>query len=191
MSTWVSFVNLGLHHILNPAATDHILFLLALVAGYRLADWRHLVAVTTAFTVGHSATLALAAMGLLRLPETWVEFLIPVTIVLTALANMVRLGRKPTGTASLVAAGVFGLIHGAGFANYLTQMFAGEVLVPLFGFNVGIELGQICLLGVGIAGLTIIDRLLRTAGGMPIRVAGASVVAGGWAAMIAVNRWPA
>ena len=190
MSTWQSFLNLGLHHILNPEATDHILFLLALVAAYRIADWRHLVGVTTAFTLGHSATLGLAAAGALQLPERWVEFLIPVTIVLTAGANLARLGRRPGGTAGLMAAAAFGLIHGAGFANYLTRMFAGEILVPLFGFNVGIEVGQIVLLAAGMAGLALLDRLLRVAGGMPMRVVAASVVAGIWAATIAAARWP-
>lgn len=191
MSTWLSFVNLGLHHILNPEATDHILFLLALVAAYRVADWRHLLAVTTAFTIGHSATLALAAAGLLRLPEAWIEFLIPVTIVLTAATNLARIRHRPAGAASLIAAGVFGLIHGAGFANYLVQMFAGEILVPLFGFNVGIEAGQIVLLTAGIVLLTLLDRVLRAAGGIRLRVASASVVAGLWAVLMAAERWPA
>ena len=108
--------------------------------------------VITAFTVGHSITLALAVTGTLRLPTALIEFLIPVTIVATGLENILvrRRERAPLGGGYRpVFAGVFGLVHGAGFANYLQSLFVGSIVVPLLGFNVGIELGQLVVLGTG------------------------------------------
>ena len=121
MSEFLSFVELGFRHITDLAATDHILFLLALAAIYRPRDWRSALWVITAFTVGHSVTLALAVTGAIRLPTQLIEFLIPVTILATCIENIVVRDR---GTAPLsgryrpVFAGVFGLVHGAGFANH-------------------------------------------------------------------------
>jgi hypothetical protein len=107
----------------------------------------------SAFTVGHSVTLALAVTGAFVFPTPLVEFLIPVTIVATGLENILvreRTRARWHGRYRAVFAGVFGLVHGAGFANYLRSLFTGSIAVPLFGFNVGIELGQIVvLLGAG------------------------------------------
>ena len=163
MSELLAFVRLGFHHITDPEALDHILFLLALAAIYRGRDWRDSLWVITAFTVGHSITLALAVTGALRLPTPLIEFLIPVTIVVTGVENIVvrRRDRAPLrGRYRPVFAGAFGLVHGAGFANYLTSLFTGSIVLPLFGFNVGIELGQVAVLGVAGATLVMLDRLL-------------------------------
>lgn len=163
MSELVTFMHLGFRHITDLAALDHILFLLALAAIYRGRDWRDSLWVITAFTVGHSVTLALAVTGALRLPTPLIEFLIPVTIVVTGVENIVvrRRERAPLrGGYRPVFAGVFGLVHGAGFANYLQSLFTGSIAVPLLGFNLGIELGQLVVLslaGVALAGL---DRAL-------------------------------
>jgi hypothetical protein len=163
VSEFLSFVHLGFSHIVNPEALDHILFLLALAAIYQGRDWRDSLWVISAFTVGHSITLALAATGTLLIPQRLTEFLIPLTIVATGVENIVVRSRAQASTRSRyrpLFAGVFGLVHGAGFASYLQQLFIGSVVVPLFGFNVGIELGQLLVLGLAGAGLGGFDRLL-------------------------------
>jgi hypothetical protein len=154
---------MGFRHIADPAALDHVLFLLALAAIYRGRDWRAAVWVVTAFTVGHSLTLALAASGAVALPTDVIEFLIPVTIAATGIENLAVRDRRtapPGGRYRPVFAGVFGLVHGAGFANYLRSLFSGSIVVPLFGFNAGIELGQLLILAVAAVVLSGVDRLL-------------------------------
>jgi hypothetical protein len=163
VSDLTTFINLGFHHIVNPEALDHILFLVALAAVYRREDWRDALWVVTAFTVGHSITLALAVTGALVMPTRLIEFLIPITIVVTALENIAVRTRRVTpwhGRYRAVFTGVFGLVHGAGFANYLRSLFDGSIVVPLFGFNVGIELGQILVLGLAAVLLAVVDRIL-------------------------------
>jgi HupE / UreJ protein len=157
-----TFVHLGFDHIVNPEALDHILFLLALAAIYRRTDWRDSLWVITAFTIGHSITLALAVTGALRVPTPLIEFLIPLTIVVTGLENILirNRARAPLGGYRPAFAGVFGLVHGAGFANYLQSLFMGSIALPLFGFNLGIELGQLLVLGLAAVLLAGLDRLL-------------------------------
>jgi hypothetical protein len=162
VSDFLSFVHLGFNHIVSPEALDHILFLLALAAIYQGRDWRDSLWVISAFTVGHSTTLALAATGTLLIPQRLTEFLIPLTIVATGVENIVVRARARPATRSRyrpLFAGVFGLVHGAGFASYLQQLFIGSVVVPLFGFNMGIELGQLVVLAAVGAGLAAFDRL--------------------------------
>jgi HupE/UreJ protein len=164
MSELLAFIRLGFHHITDPEALDHMLFLLALAAIYRGRDWRESLWVISAFTVGHSITLALAVTGALRLPTPLIEFLIPVTIVATGIENIVVRRRDQAPLRDRyrpVFAGVFGLVHGAGFANYLTSLFTGSIALPLFGFNVGIELGQLVVLALAGLGLAALDRLLE------------------------------
>ena len=189
MSDLVAFVQLGFHHIADPAALDHVLFLLALAAIYRGRDWRSAVWVVTAFTGGHSVTLALAVTGALRLPTPVIEFLIPVTIVATGIENLLIRDRAsaPWGRRYRpVFAGVFGLVHGAGFANYLRDFFSGSIAVPLLGFNLGIELGQLLILAA--AGLTLaaLDLVL----GHRVRVVAVSAMVVIVAATMAVERTP-
>jgi len=163
MSELTTYMTLGFRHITDPNGADHILFLLVLAAIYRLKEWRGILGVVTAFTVGHSLTLALAVTGWLRLPTPIIEFLIPVTIVLTALENIVV---QDSGHASRrrkyrpIFAAMFGLVHGAGFANYLQSLFVERIAVPLFGFNVGIELGQLVVLLMAFVGFVALDGLL-------------------------------
>ena len=163
MSQLTTYIALGFRHITDPNGADHILFLLVLAAIYRLKEWRGIVAVVTAFTIGHSLTLALAVAGWLRLPTALIEFLIPVTIVLTALENIVVRDRGDSKRMRYrpVFAAMFGLVHGAGFANYLQRLFVEDIAVPLFGFNVGIEMGQIVVLAVAFVGFLALDRVLN------------------------------
>jgi hydrogenase/urease accessory protein HupE len=160
MSDFLTYVQLGFRHIVDLEGADHMLFLLALAAIYRWRDARSAIWVITAFTIGHSVTLALAVTRTLQLPSSLIEFLIPVTIVVTGLENLSvsserRAARR--GWYRPLIAGVFGLVHGAGFANYLNALFIDRIALPLFGFNVGIELGQLLILVIAAGVLTAVD----------------------------------
>jgi hypothetical protein len=160
MSELLSFAQLGVRHILDLEALDHVLFLVALAAVYRFRDLRAVLWVVTAFTLGHSLTLALAVTGALELPSALVEFLIPVTIVITGIENVVVSDRTRApwgGRYRPVFAGVFGLVHGAGFATYLKALFVEQIAVPLLGFNLGIEVGQLVVLAAAGLCLAVID----------------------------------
>ncbi len=200
MSELQLFVALGFRHIVDLAAMDHILFLCALAAIYRLRDWRDSLWVVSAFTAGHSVTLALAVTGLLALPARLIEFLIPVTIVATCLENLVVHDRARApwgGRYRPVFAGVFGLVHGAGFATYLRSLFVTPIALPLFGFNVGIELGQLVVLALAAGALALMDTLiagLRPHGGdlsrLRLRAVSVSLVVALVATRWAVERSP-
>lgn len=162
MSEFQAFTLLGFRHIVSPDAMDHLLFLLALAAMYRFRDWRPLFWAVSAFTVGHSITLALAATNVLAIPARFIETLIPVTIVATALANLLSLRVRQTARVTRTRIGLvgfFGLIHGAGFANYLRELFMQSIAVPLAGFNVGIEIGQLAVIAVLWAALAFVDHV--------------------------------
>ena len=166
MSELLTFMQLGFRHIVNLEAMDHILFLLALAAIYRPRDWRSALWVVTAFTVGHSITLALAVTGAVVLPIKLIEFLIPVTIVATCIENIIVRDRAsaPLGRRYRpMFAAVFGLVHGAGFADYLRNLFVDRIALPLFGFNVGIELGQILVLAFAAVFILAADRAIQYA----------------------------
>jgi hypothetical protein len=152
MSEFLTFLRLGAGHITAPGAADHILFLVALAAVYRFRDWRHALWTVSAFTVGHTVSLGMAVADVVSLPSALIEFLIPVTIVVTCVENIFAAQRERTRRHWYrpILAGVFGLIHGAGFANYLRELFVENIGVPLLGFNVGIELGQLLVIS-GIA----------------------------------------
>lgn len=140
------YFGLGWEHIISTDALDHQLFIAALAAIYLLKDWRQVLILVTAFTIGHSVTLALSVLDIVRFPTNWVEFLIPVTIVITAFSNLFQ--KKFTSRSvriNYVLALFFGLIHGMGFANTLRFMLAKDQNMgwSLFGFNLGLEAGQI------------------------------------------------
>lgn len=191
MSDFVAFLRLGFHHITELSAFDHLLFLVALVAPYRLRDWRHLLGVASAFTVGHSITLGLVVTDTVRLPTALIEFLIPLTIIAAGIENLRHAGERPSGWVRPVLAAGFGLIHGAGFATFLREMFTGAVALPLFAFNVGIELGQVTVLVAALALLTGVDRAVErtpSARGVALRAAATSLVAVVCAAAMAIQR---
>ena len=148
MQDFLFYLNLGWEHIISLDALDHQLFVLALIAIYSYSDWKKILVLITAFTIGHSVTLALSILDIVRLPSDWVEFLIPLTIFLTALGNILMKNKKQSGNkTNYYLALFFGLIHGLGFANTARVMIAKSqsIAVPLFGFNVGLELGQIVI----------------------------------------------
>ena len=193
MSELFSYASMGFRHITDLAALDHLLFLVALVAPYRLRDWRHLVLVATAFTIGHSLTLALVVTRIVTLPTTVIEFLIPVTIVAAALENLRRGGAPRIGWRRAALAGSFGLIHGAGFANFLRTMFDGPIVLPLLSFNTGIELGQLLIISATLVLFTAADKIVAVrlpAQSHRIRAATASVIVAAWALAMAAGRVP-
>ena len=148
MSTFSLYFNLGLTHILDINGYDHILFVIALCAIYLPRDWRKILVIVTAFTIGHSITLALATLQLIHLNPALIEFLIPVTIFVTALSNILKKQQNLNpGKVQInyAFALFFGLIHGMGFSNYLRSLLGKEesIVVQLFAFNLGLELGQI------------------------------------------------
>ena len=156
MSVFETYFHLGFLHICTPRAADHLTFLLALCAPYVLNDWRRVLALVTSFTVGHSLTLALATLGLMHFQPALIEALIPVTIMVTALANLRGAGQPIFRRAPVFAAVpnllalAFGLVHGLGFSNYLRALLgpSRRPIAELFAFNVGVELGQILVVSV-------------------------------------------
>ncbi len=193
MQELLTFLQLGFRHITDTGAMDHILFLLALAAIYRMRDWRNALWVVSAFTVGHSITLGLAVTGAIRLPTALIEFLIPVTIVATCIENIIVTDRTRApwgGRYRPLFAGVFGLVHGAGFANYLRDLFQDHVALPLLGFNIGIELGQIAVLSVAAIALFGVDRAIaatrRRSGNQVLRV---RILAISTIVLIVATRW--
>lgn len=146
MTDFLFYLKLGWEHIISLDALDHQLFVLVLVAVYTYYDWRKILVLVTAFTIGHSVTLALSVLDIVRISADWVEFLIPLTILITA-ADNIFMRNKQTSLMRLnyYLALVFGLIHGMGFANTARLMMAQEqnIFTPLLGFNIGLELGQV------------------------------------------------
>ncbi|HZV68194.1 MAG TPA: HupE/UreJ family protein [Saprospiraceae bacterium] len=153
------YLRLGIDHILNVNALDHIVFLIALCAVYSVTDWRRILILVTAFTIGHSITLALSALDIISINADLVEILIPVTILLTALQN-IFIKPKPDQRwrPNYFLALFFGFIHGMGFSNYF-KAFAeskDDLVLQLFGFNVGVEIGQLCI----VSGILMINFLI-------------------------------
>lgn len=153
MQDFLFYLQLGWEHIISKDALDHQLFILALIAIFSFRDWKKVLILVTAFTIGHSLTLVLSALDVFRFPSDWVEFLIPCTIVFTALDNIIfSKNEKKLIQLNYYLALIFGLIHGMGFANSVRMMLASEqdITLPLFGFNVGLELGQIVVVAIAL-----------------------------------------
>ena len=153
MQDFLFYLQLGWEHIISKDALDHQLFILALIAIFSFRDWKKVLILVTAFTIGHSLTLVLSALDVFRFPSDWVEFLIPCIIVFTALDNIIfSKNEKKLIQLNYYLALLFGLIHGMGFANSVRMMLANEqdITLPLFGFNVGLELGQIIVVAIAL-----------------------------------------
>ena len=168
-----AYTELGFDHILDPKGYDHILFVVALCAIYLIRDWKEILILVTAFTIGHSLTLALSSLKIVNISATLVETLIPITIFLTCMYNIWKartLPAEPVANndgqnyldvlpinqleaknekvmANYGLALGFGLIHGLGFSNFFKAMLGRDesILMPLLSFNIGVELGQIII----------------------------------------------
>lgn len=155
----------GISHITDLDGYDHMLFLLALSAPFVEKDYKKLIFLASAFTVGHSLTLAAAAMGILRFNSSTVELLIVVSIAITALLNFFIKESKVYWWNYLIAVG-FGLIHGMGFSSYFKMMYSNDEgwLFKLLKFNIGVEIGQLLVLAI-ITGIGyIVTRVLKVKG---------------------------
>ncbi len=144
------YFQLGLEHILDFKAYDHILFIITLCAVYVFPDWKQVIILVTAFTIGHTTTLALSSLNILSINSGLVEFLIPLTIFLTAIANILFKQKDFSPILyrlKYMTALVFGLIHGMGFSNYLKSLLGmqANIVEPLFAFNLGLEIGQLVI----------------------------------------------
>lgn len=174
MDDFLIYLRLGFDHITDPAGYDHILFVVALCAIYTLQQWRQVLILITAFTVGHSITLALATLQLISFSSSLIELLIPITILITAISNF--LYREPRAHTLLVAdrhqpgrawryalALGFGLIHGMGFSSYLRSLLGREadIVQPLLAFNIGLELGQLLIVGLTLGLAFVVLTVLR------------------------------
>lgn len=158
MTEFQAYLQLGFEHIVDPSGYDHILFVIALCTIYTLRDWKRVLILVTAFTIGHSLTLVLATLQIVSFRPDVIELLIPITILITAVVNMFHHIPKTTlvvtveksSPARYPLALVFGLIHGLGFSSYLRTLLGGEASIfqPLLAFNVGLELGQIAIVVV-------------------------------------------
>jgi hypothetical protein len=170
MSEFQAYLQLGFSHITDSNGYDHILFIMALCTVYTLIDWKKVVILVTAFTIGHSITLALATMGLVSIDKDWIELLIPVTIIITASLNFFYQvpkssfsKKETTSTLRYPLAMFFGLIHGLGFSNYLKALLGKEAAIfnPLLGFNIGLELGQLIIVFIILSVSFVLIELMR------------------------------
>jgi HupE / UreJ protein len=149
MSEFSLYFGLGKEHILDYLnGYDHILFVLALCAVYSVHDWKKILILVTAFTIGHSITLALATLEIISVKGELIEFFIPLTIFITACGNLFRTDKsidKSNVQLNYIFALFFGLIHGLGFSNFLRSLLGKDhsIVSQLLAFNLGLELGQI------------------------------------------------
>jgi len=148
MSDFWLYFKLGLEHVLDWNAYDHILFLVVLCVPFTFISWRRLLLLVTMFTLGHTMSLLLAYYNVVSVSSNWIEFLIPITILVAAIFTMLRAGKvgrtEKIGVLYLVTV-FFGLIHGFGFAGYYRMINIDGGILPLFEFALGIEVSQIII----------------------------------------------
>jgi hydrogenase/urease accessory protein HupE len=150
MSDFQLYLKLGFEHISDLNGYDHILFLVALCAIYQYHEWKKVLILVTAFTIGHSITLALSTLQLVNIDTSLIEFLIPITILITCIFNYLQkddLQKHKPMIIRYIFALFFGLIHGLGFSNYLKSLLGKDesIIYQLFSFNIGLELGQLTI----------------------------------------------
>ncbi len=162
MDEFLLYVKIGLNHVLDFSAYDHILFLIVLAVVFSFHQFKKVLWLITLFTLGHSVTLALSAYGVLKIDVTIIEFLIPVTICITGVVNILNISKTATtkDNINLIFALFFGLIHGLGFSNYFRMMIGKEEdkLMPLIEFALGIELSQVII----VFGILIVGTVLQS-----------------------------
>lgn len=161
MNDFIFYFKIGLNHVLDFSAYDHILFLIVLAVVFNFKNWKKVLWLVTLFTIGHSITLALSAYEVLKIKIDLIEFLIPLTIFITGIVNVVSSSKTSTkkDNINLIFALFFGLIHGLGFSNYFKMMIGQEEekLFPLLEFALGIEIAQLII----VLGILIIGAILQ------------------------------
>ena len=148
MQEFKTWFEIGFDHIINYQALDHILFIVVLTVIYDIQMIKKIIILITAFTVGHTLTLILSTLNLIQYDQKIIEFAIPLTIAITAINNIRKRNQTLLGGGNLnyYLALFFGLIHGLGFSNYLKALLIGDnILLELFSFNIGVEIGQIVI----------------------------------------------
>ncbi len=162
MNEFGLYFKIGYQHIANLKGLDHILFIMALCLRYQFADWTKILILVTAFTIGHSITLALSVFNIVHYSVKWIEFLIPCTIVVTALSNLFvkKFAFRSRFPLIYFFALFFGLIHGLGFSSYLKSLLGKDhtVVLQLLAFNIGLEAGQLLI----VLGVLVISLILVT-----------------------------
>lgn len=167
MSEFLLYFNIGLRHVLDSSAYDHVLFLAALVIPFTFKDWKNVFVLVSLFTIGHTLALLLAVFGVVKLQISLVEFLIPVTILITAIYHLFTAGKNSKNDVNTFISIVtlfFGLIHGLGFSNYFNTILPGgsmAKLVPLLEFALGIETAQIIVVFVVLSLAYIMQNFFR------------------------------
>lgn len=163
MNDFQLYLELGFQHITDINGIDHILFLLGLTAVFHFKHWGRVLGVVTAFTVGHTVTLVLASTKVISVDASLVEFLIPVTILITGLVNLMPVGQNPRSNLRLFIALFFGLIHGLGFSNFYRMMTMGdsERWLNLLPFGLGVELGQLLIVFIVLIITSILYNFMR------------------------------
>lgn len=163
---WI-FFKIGLSHVMNIHGYDHVLFLIALTVPYAFKDWKRMLLLITIFTVGHTIALLLSVFNIIVVKANIVEFIIPITILITAFYNLFTAG-KSSKKESITFIGFvtlfFGIIHGLGFSNYFKTILSGEAidkLPNLFEFALGIEVAQIIVVLVVLLLSFIFQTLFR------------------------------
>jgi hypothetical protein len=147
------YFNLGIEHITDLNGYDHILFIIAICTNYRILQWKELAVLVTAFTIGHSLSLALAVLNFVSFNPALIEFLIPLTILSTGIHNIIKLPKPlvnaefKTDYTKYLLVLLFGLIHGLGFSNFLKETLVQNesIFTPLLAFNLGLEIGQLLI----------------------------------------------
>jgi len=188
---WLYF-ELGRDHIADWKGYDHLLFITALCLRYVFKDWKKVLVLVTAFTIGHSITLALSVLNYVNISVKWVEFLIPVTIFITSLSNVWRKEFQFKTKFPLIYffALFFGLIHGLGFSTYLKSLLGKEtnIVGELLAFNLGLEFGQILIVAVVLAISWICITLLKFSRREYLLFLSGAIF--GLALMMAIERFP-
>lgn len=191
MNDFRLYFGLGTDHILTWEAMDHILFVAALCLRYLWKDWKKVAVLVTAFTIGHSITLALSALNYVHVSRDWIEFLVPLTIAVTAINNLLQrqAAQQKKWPVIYFLALFFGLIHGLAFAsNFLDMEGKTGLVAHLFAFNLGIELAQLIIVaGVLLLSFVLIELLKISRLGW-IRLASLTILA--FSLYMAFDRFP-
>jgi hypothetical protein len=163
---WLYF-NIGLHHVLDIHAYDHVMFLMALTVPYTFKDWKNILLLVSLFTIGHTTALIMSVYGVLKVNSAYIEFLIPITILATAVYNLFNSGKKASNTDNVnfiaFTTLFFGLIHGLGFSNYFKMIIdkGDSKLLPLLEFALGIEGAQLIVVLTVLALSFVVQRFSK------------------------------
>ena len=164
MLDFLLYLKLGLTHVLDWQAYDHILFLIVLVVAYNFSNWKRIFILVSLFTIGHTVSLLLVNYSVVAISSKWVEFLIPVTILVAAFYNLLTSGKnnrsEKVGLFYVITI-FFGLVHGFGFATYYKMIAGGNEILPLLEFALGIELAQIIVVTIVLIFSFIFQSILR------------------------------